>query len=176
MNKVLAVLLSYLFCASNVYSQERIKIDNPLNRQLVEKSVGLWQGVRGSDTFTVLLKATPNNDSLFGWHEYKKGGVVESSRMNYMGNNDSASILHIAVSEIEIKNQYLVFGFVDYDRSENIFLAKFKVTDPGKASWNIFGFDMSEGMYNTYMGDRPLVIPPPSEIMKIKEWHMIKLQ
>lgn len=151
-------------------------MSNAAERQLIKNAAGLWQGVRGRDTFTVFLKASVNNDSLVGWHEYKVNGMVESSNMSYKGIYDSLSVLYIITAKREQKGDVLKMAFSDPHRSANLFLVHFDVFLPGKATWAITGFDGSEGQYGTYLGGVKPVIPPPSEIMKIKEWRMTRLQ
>lgn len=174
MGKTILIILLSFFLVNSLFSQGLI--DNTENKLLIKKSAGLWQGVKGNDTFTVLLRVYGNNDSLFGWHQYKKDGVIESSTMDNKGNRDSSSIVHILTTKKQIKDKSLVFSFADHNRSENIFLVRFDVTEDGRANWTVFGYDMSEGQYNTYVGDVPPTVPPASEIMKIKEWTMTKIQ
>ena len=170
----------FCFISTIGFSQPLPQKGDYIKKPELVNFAGTWQGINGSDTFTIVLQYKQKMqlgplfaDAIVGWHKYSQGGVTESNSMS--------DPLDISKKTITISASYKgdVFA-IFYDPNPNVSRSRVNVSFtfvPGKtdeAIWKVKSFE--EEAHDLYIEGRPRKVrPPASKLTAIPQWHLKKI-
>jgi hypothetical protein len=181
MTKRLLILALLFTVAYKLNAQDFPKKGDYMKNPELINLAGTWQGIKGSDTFTIVLEYRQKMpigplfaDAIIGWHSYSENGVIESTSLIYKSNDKKGTVFVAAGKKIN-SGKDLILQFSDPNRSRSSVEVSFTPV-PGKtneAIWKVKNFH-EETMIHIE-GQPRKVRPPVSKITAVPEWHMKKI-